>query len=190
MTRFKDLVHPAAGTALLSTWLTGTAERSRTAAAAVADEWAAAEAPRGRLAQHVFLSLDGAVLLFYAQWTSDDDHLVWARAHRNNVVSRVDTLVPGIGRPGLNRTRLHRSVVHDADRPAGVFVMSTMGADDVEGALIPLPGMLGTHVHLTPDGKRAHIVTEWADVAAHEEALTDGLDFERYTLHHALVDRT
>ncbi len=60
MTRFLDLVRPAAGTALLSEWLIGTAERSRTAANALMNEWAAAETPSGRLAQHVFLSTESA----------------------------------------------------------------------------------------------------------------------------------
>jgi hypothetical protein len=119
MTRLQDLHHPSAGTTLMSEWLTGTAERSRTAADALLHEWAAAQAPAGRLAQHVFLSLDGTGLFFYAQWTSDEEHLAWARARRTEVVSRVDALVPGIERPGLIRTRLARSVVHDARRPGG-----------------------------------------------------------------------
>ena len=85
----------------MSEWLTGTAERSRMAADAVLDEWVKGETPSGRLAQHVFLSMDGASLFFHAKWTSHDDHLAWARARRAGVVSRVDTLVPGIERPGL-----------------------------------------------------------------------------------------
>jgi heme-degrading monooxygenase HmoA len=188
MTRFLDLVRPAAGTALLSEWRTGTAERSRTAADALIAEWAAAETPPGRLAQHVFLSMDGASLLFYAQWASDEDHLAWARARRADVVSRVDTLVPGIERPGLTRTRLHRSAVHDAERPAGVFVVSTMAAGDVEAAVVPAPGLLAAHVHLTPDGERAIVVAEWTDAASHEAATAGDVSFKRYTLHHSFVD--
>ncbi|MCL3994553.1 hypothetical protein [Streptomyces lavenduligriseus] len=126
MTRLQNLQHPSAGTTLMSEWLTGTAERSRTAADALLHEWAAAQAPAGRLAQHVFLSLDGTGLFFYAQWTSDEEHLAWARARRSEVVSRVDALVPGIERPGLIRTRLARSVVHDARRPAGLFTVRTV----------------------------------------------------------------
>ncbi|MEE4420591.1 hypothetical protein [Streptomyces bugieae] len=188
MTRFLDLVHPAAGTALLSEWRTGTAERSRTAVDALMDEWAAAETPSGRLAQHVFLSTDGANLLFYAQWTSDADHLAWARARRAEVVSRVDTLVPGIERPGLARTRLHHSVVHDAERPAGVFVVSTVAAGDVEIPVVPAPGLLAAHTHLTPHGERAIVVAEWSDTASHEATTADGVSFKQYTLYHSLVD--
>lgn len=131
----------------MSEWLTGSSERSRAAADAVIDEWEAADTPTGRLAQHVFLSTDGTGLLFYAQWTSDGDHLSWARAHRADSVSRVDTLVPGIERPGLNRTRLHRSVLHDAVHPTGIFVAGTVTAADVQNVVGPAPGLLAAHVH-------------------------------------------
>ncbi|MFD0021782.1 hypothetical protein [Streptomyces sp. NPDC058382] len=183
MTRFIDLVQPTARTALLSEWLTGTSERSRAAAAAVTEEWAAAETPPGRLAQHVFLSTDGTGLLFYAQWTSDEEHLAWARAHRADSVGRVDTLVPGIERPGLDRTRLHRSVVHDAVRPAGVFVVTTVAAVDAESVVGPAPGLLAAHVHLTSDGARAIVITEWSDAASHDVAGAGDAPFRRYTLH-------
>ncbi|MFE2376905.1 antibiotic biosynthesis monooxygenase [Streptomyces sp. NPDC059398] len=188
MTRFLDLVHPAAGTALLSEWITGTPERSRTAADAVMAEWAAAEKPPGRLAQHILLSADGAGLLFYAQWTGDEEHLAWARAHRAATVSRVDTLVPGIERPGLNRTRLRRSVVHDAESPSGVLVVSAMAAGAVEGMLRPAPGLLAAHVHLTPDGARAIVVAEWTDAASSGTAAAQCPGAKRYTLHGSFVD--
>uniref|UniRef100_A0AAU2VTX8 Antibiotic biosynthesis monooxygenase n=1 Tax=Streptomyces sp. NBC_00008 TaxID=2903610 RepID=A0AAU2VTX8_9ACTN len=200
MTRFLDLVRPGAGTALMSEWLTGTAERSRLAADTMVGEWAAAGTPSGRLAQHVFLSTDGTGLLFYAQWTSDEDHLAWARAHRAGAVSHVDTLVPGIERPGLTRTRLARSVVHDADRPVGVHVVSTVAVDGdaLEATVAPAPGLLAAHVHLTPDGEQAMVVAEWSDAAAHETAVHEaasrdaaasgGVGCRRYTLHHAFED--
>ncbi|MEV0580558.1 antibiotic biosynthesis monooxygenase [Streptomyces sp. NPDC050392] len=185
MTRFLDLVQPAAGTALMSEWLTGSAGRSRAAADAIAAEWAAAGTPSGRLAQHIFLDTDGTGLLFYAQWTGDEEHLAWARAHRAGTVSRVDTLVPGIERPGLRRTRLERSVVHDAERPAGVFVVTTLAAAETESAVAPAPGLLAAHVHLTSGGDRAIVISEWTHAAAHAEAATGTDPFKRYTLHHA-----
>ncbi|ROQ69005.1 hypothetical protein EDD93_3494 [Streptomyces sp. 840.1] len=172
----------------MSEWLTGTTERSRSAADALMDEWAAAKTPSGRLAQHIFLSTDGTGLLFYAQWSSDEDHLAWARAHRAGAVSRVDTLVPGIERPGLVRTRLTRSIVHDAERPAGLFVVSTMAVDDVNATVPPTPGLLAEHVHLTSDGERATVVAEWNDAASHEAAATGGLSHKRYTLYRSLSD--
>ncbi|WP_438295412.1 antibiotic biosynthesis monooxygenase [Streptomyces sp. HUAS TT7] len=188
MTHFLDLVHPAAGTALISEWITGTPEHSHAAADAMIDEWAAAEPPSALLAQHLFISTAGTGLLFYAQWTSDEAHLAWARARRLEMVSRVDTLVPGIERPGLNRTRLHRSVVHDAKRRPGVFAVTTMAADDAENTVMAAPGLLGEHIHLTADGERAIVVTEWTDAAAQEAAVTDGLDVKQYTLHHSFLN--
>ncbi|MEU7085298.1 antibiotic biosynthesis monooxygenase [Streptomyces achromogenes] len=188
MTRLQDLHHPSAGTTLMSEWLTGTAERSRAAVDALLHEWAAAQAPSGRLAQHVFLSLDGTGLFFYAQWTSDDDHLAWARARRTEVVSRVDALVPGIERPGLIRTRLVRSVVHDEKRPAGLFAVHTVAAGDVETATAPAPGLLAAHLHATPDGERTIVVTEWADVASQEAAAGGDAAVRRYTHAHSLFD--
>ncbi|MFR9724981.1 antibiotic biosynthesis monooxygenase [Streptomyces sp. MS19] len=182
MTRFLALVHPAAGTALISEWLTGTPDRSRTAADAVADEWAAAEAPPGRLAQHVFLSAEGDRLLFHAQWTGDDAHLAWARARRGEVVSRVDTLVPGIERPGLARTRLRRSVVHDAASPAATLVLTRTAAAEAERLAAPVPGLLAAHVHVTPDGERALVITEWATAGQAPPG-------ERYALYRSLVDQ-
>ncbi|MFB7232703.1 antibiotic biosynthesis monooxygenase [Streptomyces fimicarius] len=188
MTRFSDLVRPAAGTALISEWHTGTAERSLTAADAVMEEWAAARTPAGRLAQHVFLSTDGRRLLFYAQWTSDEDHLAWARAHRTGTVGRIDTLVPGIERPGLVRTRLAGSVVHDAERPAGLFVVTTTAAEAAEAAVTPAPGLLAVHIHLTSDGEQAKVVAEWTDIAAHKAAAREKADCRRYTLLRAYDD--
>ncbi|MFG2717898.1 hypothetical protein ACGFW5_06275 [Streptomyces sp. NPDC048416] len=172
----------------MSEWITGATERSHLAVDALMGEWAAAETPPGRLAQHVFLSTDGAGLLFYAQWTSDEDHLAWARAHRASAVSRVDALVPGIERPGLTRTRLMRKVVHDAERPAGVFVVSTLALGDVDSAVAPASGLLAAHVHLTSDGEHAMVVAEWVDVAAHEAATPGAGDSKRYTLYRAFDD--
>ncbi|MFF9671143.1 antibiotic biosynthesis monooxygenase [Streptomyces eurythermus] len=188
MTRLQNLQHPSAGTTLMSEWLTGTAERSRTAADALLHEWAAAQAPAGRLAQHVFLSLDGTGLFFYAQWTSDEEHLAWARARRTEVVSRVDALVPGIERPGLIRTRLARSVVHDARRSAGLFTVRTVSAGDVEAATAPVPGLLAAHLHVTSDGERTVVVTEWADAASQEAATRSDAGVKRYTHAHSFVD--
>ncbi|GHF35271.1 hypothetical protein GCM10010218_15610 [Streptomyces mashuensis] len=168
MTRLHELLHPSAGTILISEWLTGTTERARAAADAVAEEWAAGEAPPARLSQHMFVDTAGSGLLHYAQWTSDEDHLAWAREYRGSVISRVDTRVPGIERPGLNRTRLRRSLVHDEESPAGVLVV-TMGRPDAHEEPVPqAPGLLAEHLHVTTDGERAIVFTEWTDSAAYE----------------------
>lgn len=149
------------------------------------EEGAAARTPAGRLAQYVFPSTDGRRLLFCAQWTSDEDHLAGARAHRAGTVSRIDTLVPGGERPGLVRTRLAGSVVHDAERPAGLFVVTTMAAEAAEAAVTPSPGLLAVHIHLTSDGEQAKVVAEWTGTAAHKAAAREKVDCRRYTLLRA-----
>ncbi|MFI8928758.1 antibiotic biosynthesis monooxygenase [Streptomyces sp. NPDC053474] len=185
MTPFRDLVHPAAGTALISEWITGTPERTRAAADAVAEEWAAGEWPSALLSQHVFRATDGTGLLFYAQWTSDEAHLTWARARRGALVSRVDGLVPGIERPGLHRGRLHRSVVHDDGRLPGALAVTRTTA----GTVVAAPGLLAAHVHLTKDGEEAFVVEEWADAASFGAAVrTGGRTAKRYTLHHSFLN--
>lgn len=191
MTRFLDLVHPSAGTALMSQWLTGTAERSRTAADTMLGEWASAPAPPGRLAQHIFLAADGSGLLFYAQWSSDEAHLRWARTHRPQLVSRVDALVPGIERPGLTRTRLADSLVHDATRPAGLLVVSTAAHEGNDTAVLtagmPLSGLLATYVHHTQDGEQTIRITEWGHARDYEAPRTTGPG-RQYTLYGGVVD--
>ncbi|WP_431036966.1 antibiotic biosynthesis monooxygenase [Streptomyces sp. P6-2-1] len=182
MPRFSALLVPGAGTVLFSEWRTGTIARARAAADALLAEWRASPPVPARLAQDVFLADDGSGLLFLAQWTSDEAHLAWARAHRATTVSRVDTRVPGIERPGLNRTRPPRATVYDAERPAEVFALA-VGPAETTGRPAPAPGLLGAHVHLTRDGARAFVVTEWADAASHaaSHAASGGAAGRRFT---------
>ncbi|MEV6671931.1 hypothetical protein [Streptomyces sp. NPDC051162] len=160
--RLHDIIRPDTGTFLLSRWGTGNPERTRLAAEAVAEEWAGRAKPDGLLAQHMYLDVDGTGILHYAQWRSDEEHLEFARALRPAVISRVDRFVPGIERPGLSRTRLHRSVVLDAERPAAALAVRTLTGPDAG----PQPGVLAAHVHVTTDGSRAIELAEWADGAA------------------------
>ncbi|GGV43860.1 antibiotic biosynthesis monooxygenase [Streptomyces spectabilis] len=185
MTPFLELVHPAAGTALISEWITATPERTWAAADAVVEEWAAGEWPSALLAQHVFRATDGTDLLFYAQWTSDEEHLTWARARRGALVSRVDSLVPGIERPGLHRTRLHRSVVHHGGRPPCVLAVTRTAV----GAVVAAPGLFAAHVHLTADGEETFVIEEWTDAASFGAAVrTGGRASKRYTLHQSFLN--
>lgn len=181
--RLHDIIRPDTGTFLLSRWGTGTPERTRLAADAVIEEWRSGAKPAGHLAQHAYLDVDGSGILHYAQWRSDEEHLEFAQALRPAVISRVDRLVPGIERPGLSRTRLHRSTVLDAERPAGILAVSTLAHPDVE----PQPGALAAHVHVTADGGRAIELAEWADAAAYEAAeRRPGADVRLYTYFRAV----
>ncbi|MCF3102146.1 antibiotic biosynthesis monooxygenase [Streptomyces roseoverticillatus] len=183
MTRIAALQQPTAGITLMSRWITGTPERSRAAADALLDA-SAGDAAGAQLALHVFEDVDGAGLLTYAQWTSAEDHLAFVREGRATRVARVDTLVPGIERPGLDRTHLYRSTVLDADGAAELFVVTrhdTGGrpedrrawADARAAALTDAghEGLLAAHFHLTVDGERVVEIAEWSSAAADTEGL-------------------
>ncbi|MFD8570771.1 hypothetical protein [Streptomyces sp. NPDC059639] len=58
------------------------------------------------------------------------------------------------------------TLVHDPVRPAGVFEVITTTPDAVEAATAPAPGLLGAHIHATPDGERAVVIAEWSDATA------------------------
>ncbi|WP_116212209.1 hypothetical protein [Streptomyces olivoreticuli] len=182
--RLHEIIRPRTGTFLLSRWGTGTPDRTRAAAEAIAEEWTTGAKPEGHLAQHMYLDVDGTGILHYAQWRSDEEHLEFARALRPAVISRVDRLVPGIERPGLRRTRLHRSVVTDATSAAGILAVTTLATPDPE----PRPGALAAHVHAGTDGGPAVELAEWADLAAYEAAAGErpGADVRLYTYYRAV----
>ncbi|GGX73741.1 antibiotic biosynthesis monooxygenase [Streptomyces hiroshimensis] len=201
MTRIAALQHPAAGITLISRWITGSPERSRAAADALLDA-SAADAPAAQLAMHVFEEEGGAGLLIYAQWTSAEEHLAFVREGRSARVARIDTRVPGIERPGLERTHRYRSTVLDADGEADVFVVtshSTGGgpgeqrawADARAAALTDAghDGLLAAHFHLTIDGERVVEIAEWsvaagtAGAADLETAHGPGVPHSRYRLY-------
>ncbi|QLE75706.1 antibiotic biosynthesis monooxygenase [Streptomyces rectiverticillatus] len=178
MTRLVAIQHPDAGITLISRWITGSPERSRAAADALLDV-SAADAPEAELATHVFEDVDGAGLLIHGQWTSAEDHLAFVREGRSARVARIDARVPGIERPGLERTHLYRSAVLDTDGEADVFVVTSHDtgggpeeqqawADARAAALADAghEGLLAAHFHLTVDGERVVEIAEWSSAAA------------------------
>ncbi|MFI8944503.1 antibiotic biosynthesis monooxygenase [Streptomyces syringium] len=180
---------PDAGTHLVSEWIVGSAEGSRTAADMALAEWSdnMGRGPDGgsdgSLALHIFLNTDGSSLLHYSQWTSDEAHLAWAHARRDGMIGKLDAVVPGIERPGLHRTHVYRSITADTSLTRRLIVLATVDAtgperqrswaDTVVAAQqeTPLPGLVAAHFHLTKDGTRVLKYSEWSDVAAHEAAL-------------------
>ncbi|MEU1672189.1 antibiotic biosynthesis monooxygenase [Streptomyces roseifaciens] len=177
MTRIASLQHPDTGITFISRWITGSAERTRAAADALL-EVSAADAPEVQLATHVFEDVDGAGLFIYGQWTSAEDHLAFVREGRSERVARIDARVPGIERPGLERTHLYRSAVVGADGEADLFVVTSHDtgggpgeqrawADARAAALADAghEGLLAAHFHLTVDGERAVEVAEWSAAA-------------------------
>ncbi|MFI9724346.1 hypothetical protein ACIHFE_32715 [Streptomyces sp. NPDC052396] len=175
MPRLHTMHRPEAGITLISRWDTGTPERSRTAADTLLAGWP--NRPAGELWQHIFIDLDGSGLLFYSQWTSAEAHLEFARSQRAAALQPVEELVPGIERPGLNRTRLGPGVVPDAVRAAAVTSVGVLPGDEAVAAEAaaklaggPPPGLLAAHFHPTLDGSRVVVVSEWTDRTAQDAA--------------------
>ncbi|MFE7119061.1 antibiotic biosynthesis monooxygenase [Streptomyces sp. NPDC057654] len=188
--QFPDFARPDAGTALVSEWLTGTPERSRAAADAVLDQWQSNELPEALLSLSNFIAEDGAGILHYAQWTSDDAHRAYVKVHRPVMIERIDAEIPGIERPGLTRYRHYRSVVADRTTPATVLIAVHLKADSDQlrqewvdlttdtAENEPPAGLVAAHFHLAEDGQGILNLAEWTDVQAHAEALespTSGL---------------
>ncbi|MFD9814354.1 antibiotic biosynthesis monooxygenase [Streptomyces sp. NPDC059080] len=184
---FPDVRRADAATALISSWIVPDPAVQAAAADAVLAAWEAQERPDAMLSLTVFLGLDGTEVLHYAQWTGDEAHREWARAHRPAALAPVDAAIPGIRRPGLVRYRLDRSHVPEgaSDRPPGLLVTPvfvTTGpearralADTVlaELAEARVPGLLGAHLHVSEDGSRVLNHAEWEDHAAWR-AFADG----------------
>ncbi|MYW02582.1 antibiotic biosynthesis monooxygenase [Streptomyces sp. SID3343] len=176
---FPDATRSDAGTVLVSSWVVGTAERQRIAADLMLDEWEARQRPDALLSLNAFLSLDGGHILYYAQWTNDEDHLTWVRNGRAEAVSRVDSVIPGIERPGLTRYQPPHTVVPvgtgDASRRPGFVVAITFRTESpaAQRALTnaiaarlrtqPIPGLIAAHVHDDRSGDRVLNWAEWAD---------------------------
>ncbi|WP_399085934.1 antibiotic biosynthesis monooxygenase [Streptomyces sp. BBFR2] len=185
--RFPDVRRADAATALISRWIVPDPAVQSAVADAVLGVWEAQERPDAMLSLSVFLGLDGTEVLHHAQWTSDEAHREWARAHRPAALAPLDAAIPGIRRPGLVRYRLDRSHVPEgaSGREPGALVTPVFAvsgpaarralADAVLGALADarVPGLLGAHLHVSEDGSRVLNHAEWVDLAAWR-AFADG----------------
>ncbi|GAA3180617.1 MULTISPECIES: antibiotic biosynthesis monooxygenase [Streptomyces] len=177
---FSDVRRADAATALISSWIVPDPAVQVAAADAVLDAWEAQERPDAMLSLTAFLSLDGTEVLHHAQWTDDEAHREWARAHRPAALAPVDAAIPGIRRPGLVRYRLGGSHVPDgvpASAPELLVtpVFTTTGpeaqhalTDTVLDALAEaqVPGLLGAYLFRSQDGSRVLNHAEWTDLAA------------------------
>ncbi|MER6046898.1 antibiotic biosynthesis monooxygenase [Streptomyces sp. NPDC001793] len=180
VTGLPDVRRPDAATVLVSPWLVPAARFQQPAADAVLDAWEHQPRPDAMLALATLLSTDGSHVLNYAQWTDDDAHREWVRTRRPAAIDPIDEAIPGIRRPGPTRYRHYRSHVPQdpaAPRPAFVTtpVFATTGpdaqralADTVVDLLdrARVPGLLGAHFHVTPDGGRVLNFGEWTDASA------------------------
>lgn len=175
-----DFTRPDVGTILISPWEVGDRERQHSAVDSTIFEWERAPKPSAFLTLNCFTSLDGAVILNYAQWTNDEAHHEFVREHRPELVQEIDTAVPNIERPGLVRYRLYRSVgpgAEHAGRPTVISVgvhqvdshdRARQLADALIAAYEPHDGMAACHFHVDVDGTRLLMLGEWRDERAYE----------------------
>lgn len=183
-----DITRADVGTILVSPWIVGTPERQRAAIAATLGEWERRPWPDGFISLSCFASSDGATVLNYAQWASDEAHHAFVRTTRPRLAGNVDAVVPGIERPGVVRYRLYGGGVSTAAHAPGYFVFVTAETDGVgrarewvDGAFAALraggetvAGLISTHFHISVDGSRVLSYTEWRSEAAHRAAF--GMD--------------
>ncbi|MFJ2867167.1 antibiotic biosynthesis monooxygenase [Kitasatospora sp. NPDC087314] len=188
---YPELTRPDAGTILVSEWLVGTPERQRAVIRATLDAWRNLPVPEAFLSLNAYAGTDGDSVLFYAQWTSDEAHLEFARAHRPGLVRAIDDELPGIERPGLVRYRLYRSggIGGGEHRAPGCIVAVSIGADGPDRARAWVdtvfdaleesgerlhPGGISGHFHISTDGTRILNYAEWVDEESHRESVAAG----------------
>lgn len=167
-----DITCPDAGIFLVSQWSVGAPERQRAEAEAAIAPWESEPWPQALVSFNCFVSTDGASLLTYAQWTSDEAYREFQRTYR---------IVP-IERPAPVMYRLYRSYVSDGSpRVPGCIVVVTIEADgperaqqwvdfmfdDVGAKAGPPPGLISANFHINIDGTRVLNYAEWTDEEAH-----------------------
>ncbi len=183
-----DLRRPDVGSVLVTVVEAESVEGQAAVARAVADRWRAANWPEGLLSLTCFASLEGHVLLTYAQWASggaphaspaDGGFISRATAHLDSSV-RVHPSVEYL---------LHRSTVADPTAVPAFFSVDefrTAGHEathawidralslEAEAGAHAAPGAVSGHIHVSGDGDRMLNLSGWVSPAAHAEFLADG----------------
>lgn len=88
------------------------AERQRSIVASVAAnlERAPADEYEGLIASHFHLSVDGTRVVNFAEWTSDEAHVVFLDGATRHSSLRITNEMPGVRPIGFKRYHLHRSL--------------------------------------------------------------------------------
>ncbi|WP_405739935.1 hypothetical protein OG422_04535 [Streptomyces sp. NBC_01525] len=88
------------------------AERQQRIVASVAEnlERAPADEYTGLIASHFHLSVDGTRVINFAEWTSDEAHVVFLDGATRHSSLRITNDMPGVRPIGYRRYHLHRSI--------------------------------------------------------------------------------
>lgn len=185
--RIPDIGRNDLGAVMVSEWTVGTPERQTALVEAFTAAWKDVPWPQGLLSVNLMLCTDGATLLNYAQWTSEDAYQEFVRTDRQALVDRIDRAVPGIERSVPVNYWLYRSGVRQDPPPTGCIVVVSVEFDgsDVDrqrqwvdtvfdalaSETAPHPGGISGHFHISVDGTRVLNYAEWTSEKAHRDAL-------------------
>jgi hypothetical protein len=186
VTAFSDptprLNRPGVDVVAVDEWIVGRAAQQRAIADAIVADWVGAAWPDGLLSLSALVSTDGAKVLTYAQWTSEESHRLFRQATPSRGASRegVEHLEPVT-------YRLYRFGAREsAPLPGCIVIVSVefdgpdqqrqkQWVDTVFAALDaetePHPGGISGYFHISTDGTRVLNYAEWTSEAAHRDAL-------------------
>lgn len=171
---------------MISEWKVGTAARQQASINAIAAAWQSADWPDALLSYDVHASIDGATLLHYSQWRTEDGFGNFVANHRDSRVAVIGAAVPDIERYGLGSFRLYRSHYLDTSLSTGCIVVIQVEADSqalqhewIDAVITALgenyiPGLRAAHFHVCEDGKRIVNYAEWESEEAHIQAMREG----------------
>jgi hypothetical protein len=172
---------PDVATALVDMVAAGDAARQQAIARDIVARWRCAPWPAGLVARNCFTSTDGKTVLTYAQWSSDDA-LARAGGPGEAVAFRLYRVVRG----GL----VTDPAPVAACFPAAIFPMAGQDAarswidglldseEAAEGSNREYPGAIAANFHISLDGTKVLVLSEWAseqEAVAHIEAVIDPL---------------
>lgn len=176
---------------VVNRWDVGTCKRQGATVDAVVAAWAERPWPEALITFTCLSSTDGATVVSYAQWASEEAASEFMASHPPAGVDALATAVPGIGTSLPATYRRYRSITSHTSRPPVCVVMVRLGADDpasarrwidaliegIESEPTPIPGLVAAHFHIDAAGTSIVNLAEWVDEQAHRRAV-DGGDIE------------
>jgi hypothetical protein len=162
-------------------WIVGSPAHQRAVADAVITDWVGAEWPYGLLSLTALVSTDGAKVLTYTQWASEEAHRRFRQATPTSTIrDTVQHLEPvtyrlyrfgARGNAPLPGCIVIVSVEFDGpdSQRQTQWIDTVFAALDAETALHP--GGISGYFHVSTDGRRVLNYAEWTSEAAHRDAL-------------------